>query len=200
MGGDDNLVGEESNHDNEIFTSKDNLNLEPVNAAPTLDNLVEEIPATPPQPEEEEELGEPIEIGETSTNVSEGGLGLEAWKIGAISAAVFLVLETIVIVVYVLKCRNRSNSAPAPERACEEACVEAEPATGVCEDDTLLAGNGDAQQIAALDPSDLSQVVTQQQDVEEEEVGMTDIQLSSIEQSVELSQPASEQDLRTSVL
>ena len=70
MGGDDNLVGEESNHDNEIFTSKDNLNLEPVNAAPTLDNLVEEIPATPPQPEEEEELGEPIEIGETSTNVS----------------------------------------------------------------------------------------------------------------------------------
>ena len=69
MGGDD-LVGEESNHNNEIFTSKDNLNLEPVKAAPTLDNSVEEIPATPPQPEEDEELGEPNVIGETSTAVS----------------------------------------------------------------------------------------------------------------------------------
>lgn len=35
-------------------------------------------------------------------------LGLEAWKIGAIAAAVFLVLETVVIIIiYILKCRNK---------------------------------------------------------------------------------------------
>lgn len=36
-------------------------------------------------------------------------VGLEAWKIGAISAAVFLVLETAVIIIYILKCRNKNR-------------------------------------------------------------------------------------------
>ncbi|XP_028314323.1 uncharacterized protein LOC114470354 [Gouania willdenowi] len=80
-------------------------------------------------------------------------LGLEAWKIGAISAAALLALETVFIIIYILKCRNKSSS-PAIQRTCEDGCVEPEAATGGdCSDDTLPAGNGDTQQIMLLDTS-----------------------------------------------
>ncbi|XP_045568653.1 uncharacterized protein isoform X3 [Salmo salar] len=96
----------ESNDANKIITFKDNLlNFDPDEATSTLDNFVEDIPAMA----NEEEPGETNEEVEVTTGADNSESGLEAWKIGAISAAVFLVLETIVIIVYVLKCRDKTN-------------------------------------------------------------------------------------------
>ncbi|KAI3353259.1 hypothetical protein L3Q82_019798 [Scortum barcoo] len=189
---------------NEIATPTDDLLPDdPVVAQPTLDNSVKDVLAESSQAEGEEpgEANELVEDTAGTTETSE--LGLEAWKIGAISAAVFLVVETVVIVIYIIKCRNK-NSAPALQRACEEGCVEPEAATGGdCSDDTLPAGNGDTQQIAALDPSDVASTLAQNKEPHEGEhvVAMSDLPPSSTEESANTGPgPDSSQDLRTSVL
>ncbi|XP_071025826.1 uncharacterized protein [Oncorhynchus clarkii lewisi] len=189
MGGEEILEGVdlESNDANKIITFQDNLlNFDPDEVISTLDNFVEDIPAMA----NEEEPGETNKVVEVTTES-----GLEAWKIGAISAAVFLVLETIVIIVYVLKCRSKTNSSPAPARLCEEGTR-----TALCNEETLPAGDGQCQQIAVLDLWDLDPSLTQQQlQQEEEEVEITDLQLTSIEdltnRPVDLSH-----DVQTSVL
>ncbi|XP_051802515.1 neurofilament medium polypeptide [Acanthochromis polyacanthus] len=138
---------EKSDHGNEIITTTDDLlPQEPAVAQPTLDHFVNGVLGEQPEAQGEEP-GEANELVEdTAGTIETNELGLEAWKIGAISAAVFLVLETVVIIIYILKCRNK-NSTPARQRACEEGCVEPEAATGGdCSDDTLPAGNGDTQQ------------------------------------------------------
>ncbi|XP_029602263.1 uncharacterized protein LOC115187333 [Salmo trutta] len=169
----------ESNDANKIITFKDNLlNFDPDEATSTLDNFVEDIPAMA----NEEEQGETNEVVEVTTGADNSESGLEAWKIGAISAAVFLVLETIVIIVYILKCRDKTNSSPAPARLCEEGRVEVETGTALCNEDTLPAGDGECQQVAVLDPWELDPSLTQQQlQQEEDEVEMKDLQLTSIE-------------------
>ncbi|XP_071360609.1 retinitis pigmentosa 1-like 1 protein [Trachinotus anak] len=193
----ENTLGDEiSNHGNEIITPTVNLlPHDPVVAQPTLDNFVKDAPAEPG------EANGLVEDTAGTTETSE--LGLEAWKIGAISAAVFLVLETAAIIIYVLKCRNR-NSTPALQRACEEGCVEPEATTGGdCSDDTLPAGNGDTQQIAALDPSDMASTLAPNKEQHEEEhaIAMSDLPPSSTEESGNTGPgPDSSQDLRTSIL
>ncbi|XP_045568327.1 cyclic nucleotide-gated cation channel beta-1 [Salmo salar] len=185
----------ESNDANKIITFKDNLlNFDPDEATSTLDNFVEDIPAMA----NEEEPGETNEEVEVTTGADNSESGLEAWKIGAISAAVFLVLETIVIIVYVLKCRDKTNSSPA--RLCEEGRVEVETGTALCNEDTLPAGDEECQQIAVLDPWELDPSQTQQQlQQEEDEVEMKDLQLTSIEDLTNRPVDPSH-DVQTSVL
>ncbi|XP_041728269.2 cyclic nucleotide-gated cation channel beta-1 [Coregonus clupeaformis] len=196
MGGEEILedVDLESNDANKIITFQDNvLNLDPDEATSTLDNFVEDILTTA----EEEEQGETNEVVEATTDTDNTESGLEAWKIGVISTAAFLVLETIVIIVYVLKCRDKTN------RVCEEGCgeveVEVEAGTAPRNEETPPVGDGDRQQIAALAPWYLDPSLTQQQEEGEEGVAMTDIQLNSIEDSTNRPVDPSH-DVQTSVL
>jgi len=201
--GENTLGGEKSNHDSEIITPTDDLlTYDPVVVQPTLDDFVKDVLAVPPRAEGEEP-GEANELVEDTAGTTETReLGLESWKIGAITAAVFLVLETLIIIIYILKCRKK-NSTLALQRACEEGCVEPEAATGGdCSDDTLPAGNGDAQQIA-LDPSDVASTLAQNKEQQEEEhaIAMSDLLPNSTEESANTGPgPDSSQDLRTSIL
>ncbi|KAK9540121.1 hypothetical protein VZT92_002590 [Zoarces viviparus] len=201
----ENALGEETpNNGNEIIAPTVDLSPhDPVEAQPTLDHFVKDVLAEPPQAEGEEP-GEANELVEDAAgNKETREQGLEAWKIGAISAAAFLVLETVIIIIYILKCRNK-NSTPAFQRACEEGCVEPEAAMGGdCSDDTLPAGNGDAQQIAALDTSDAASTLARNKEQNEEEraIAMSNLPPSSAEESASIGPgPDSSQDLRTSIL
>ncbi|KAM7419144.1 hypothetical protein PAMA_016321 [Pampus argenteus] len=109
---------EKSNHDIEIVTPTDDLSPhDPVDAQPTLHNFVKDVLAGLPQAEGQE-TGEVIELVENTAGTTETKeMGLEAWKIGAISAAVFLVLETVVVIIYILKCRNKNRIALEPSDA-----------------------------------------------------------------------------------
>ncbi|XP_037108290.1 uncharacterized protein si:dkeyp-118a3.2 isoform X2 [Syngnathus acus] len=123
-----------TDHGNEILSPTDDLL-----TRPTLDYFGKDVLAMPPHPR-----GKLVE--DTSGNPETKEMGLEAWKTGTTIIAVFLVLETIVIIVYIFKCRNK-NRRPARQHSCEEGCVEAEVTTGAeSSDDTLHAGNGDTQQ------------------------------------------------------
>ncbi|XP_028269391.1 uncharacterized protein LOC114440924 [Parambassis ranga] len=194
--------GETSDHGNEIITPTDDLLAHgPAVVQPTQNNFVKDTPPEHPQAEGEEP-GEVNELVEDTAGTAETNeLGLEAWKIGAISAAVFLVLETVVIIIYILKCRNK-NSTPALQRACEEGCVEPEAATGGdCSDDTLPVGNGDTQQKVVLDPSDVASTLanTKEQQEDEHVIAMSDLPPGSTEESANTGpEPDSTQDLRTS--
>ncbi|XP_054865508.1 uncharacterized protein si:dkeyp-118a3.2 [Amphiprion ocellaris] len=195
---------EKSDHGNEIITTTDDLLPQESSVAqPTLDNFMNGVLGEQPEAQGEE-LGEANELVEDTAGTTETNeLGLEAWKIGAISAAVFLVLETVVIIIYILKCRNK-NSTPALQRACEEGCVEPEAATGGdCSDDTLPAGNGDTQQIATLDPSDVASTLatTKEKQGDEHAIAMSGLPPGSTEESANTGPgPDSSQDLRTSIL
>ncbi|KAM8878311.1 uncharacterized protein AB9W97_014215 [Spinachia spinachia] len=189
----ENDLGEEAyNNGNDIIDpTEDLLPHDAVEAQPAPDDSVKVALAEPPQAEGEEpgEANELVE--EAAGNKETGEQGLEPWKIGAISAAAFLVSETIIIIVYILKCRNK-NSTAAIQRACEEGCVEPEDATGGdCNDDTFPASNGDAQQRAALDTFG---ALNKEHSEEEHAVAMSDLPPSSAEES------ACSQDLRTSIL
>ncbi|KAI4832664.1 hypothetical protein KUCAC02_015625 [Chaenocephalus aceratus] len=186
--GENTLLDEKTNNGNEIITPiEDLLPLDPVEVQPTLGNSVKDVPAEPAQTEMEEP-GEANELVEdTAENTETSDLGLDVWKIVAISAATFLALETVIMI-----------------RACEEGCVEPEAATGGdCSDDTLPAGNGDAQQIAPFDPSDVVSTLAQNKEQHEEEhaTAMSDLPPRSAEESANTGAgPDSSQDLRTSVL
>ncbi|XP_048114000.1 uncharacterized abhydrolase domain-containing protein DDB_G0269086 [Alosa alosa] len=196
-------VAEETNVVDRLITSEEHLLVGPevVEAAPTLVESLEELPATPlggdeEEEEEEEEEGEDDAV-EGDVNVllesaepkEDTSLGYEAWKIGAIAAAFFLVLQTVVTIVYILKCKKRTSSSPAPERACEEGGASAESGPAENTDTTLPSEDG-LQQNTVSDASDLKQA--------QQEVTMTDIKLNSTEES--RSSEESSHDVRTSVL
>ncbi|CAL8289691.1 unnamed protein product [Arctogadus glacialis] len=142
-----------TNHTNEIPTTDHLFTHGPAVATEAYQDLMEQALATPPETEEAEP-GEANELVTDAAGPSEGGLlGVEAWKIGGIAAAVIVGLETLLIVVYILKCRTGAKSAPVPG-ACEKGHVEPEtPTGGDCIDDYLPASNGDTQLIAELEPS-----------------------------------------------
>ncbi|KAJ8336145.1 hypothetical protein SKAU_G00394880 [Synaphobranchus kaupii] len=201
---------QESNDFNEIITSKDELlNPVPAEEAPTLDDVVvvvedveaeeemeekeeqvveeeEVIPATASAPLLEEEM---VEEGESVEATADEGaaLGLEAWKIGAISAAVFLFLETIVIIVYFLKCRKKTVSGAVPVKAtedCEAAQTTAEEAS-----ESSPASEDQTQQNNIAESLDMSQF--------QQEETMADIPLDP---PAESSPEEPTDDVRTSVL
>ncbi|XP_059902902.1 uncharacterized protein LOC132453872 [Gadus macrocephalus] len=143
-----------TNFTNEIPTTDHLFTHGPAVATEAYQDLTEQALATPPETEEAEP-GEANELVTDAAGPSEGGLlGVEAWKIGGIAAAVIVGLETLLIVVYILKCRTGAKSAPVPG-ACEKGHVEPEtPTGGDCIDDYLPASNGDTQlRIAELEPS-----------------------------------------------
>ncbi|KAM9769154.1 uncharacterized protein ACNS7B_006883 isoform 3-T3 [Menidia menidia] len=143
----ENTLGQESSdHGNEpIIPTLGILPHDPAVALPTRDDLENDVVAGLAQTEGEEpgEANEQVEdVPAARGNTEEtSDQDLEAWKIGAIFASVFLVIETVVIIVYILKCRTQKSSLDL-QRTCEEGCVEPEAATGGdCSDDTLPVGN-----------------------------------------------------------
>ncbi|XP_014870330.1 uncharacterized protein LOC106934745 isoform X3 [Poecilia latipinna] len=140
-----------------------------------------------------------VEVTPGKTDKNEQGL--EAWKTGAIFTAVFLVLETVVIIIYVLKCRNKKSTPAAVQRACEEACVEPETEMGGdCSDDTLTEDNENSQEITRLDPSDVASAlaIEREKQSDEDVVAMSNCSRSSTEMPPS---PGSDslQDIRTSI-
>ncbi|XP_042616894.1 translation initiation factor IF-2 isoform X2 [Cyprinus carpio] len=158
---------------NEIITSRDpNKNNQGV---PVLMNTVEELPPTPVLKLRLGDTDAPIDSTQTKATVQ------EAWKIGAIAAAFFLILQTAVTIVYILKCRTKPNSSVAPKKICGRG-------NGGIEGDT---NNTDTtvpidEQTAIDDLPEYSQV-------QQEDVAMTTIPLDSIEKN-------SSCDPRTSVV
>ncbi|XP_046699457.1 uncharacterized protein si:dkeyp-118a3.2 [Silurus meridionalis] len=63
----------------------------------------------------------------------------EAWKIGVIAIAFFLVLQSLVTVAYILKCKRKRSSCTVPERVCEDGnrAVEHEANAGTEEQITV---------------------------------------------------------------
>ncbi|XP_016299467.1 probable serine/threonine-protein kinase kinX [Sinocyclocheilus anshuiensis] len=159
---------------NEIITSRDpNKNNQGV---PVLMNTVEELPPTPVL--KLGDTGAPVEEHVDSTQSK--AIGQEAWKIGAIAAAFFLILQTAVTIVYILKCRRKPNSV-----ASKNLCA---------------GGNGgiecDANNTDTTIPIDEQTAVDdllEYSDVQQEDVAMTTIPLDSTEKN-------SSYDPRTSVV
>ncbi|XP_061730762.1 uncharacterized protein si:dkeyp-118a3.2 isoform X2 [Nerophis ophidion] len=187
-------AGEESDHGNEILTPTDDVLAHGSNVArPTLGYFVGNHLVIHPQARGEDSdsvdgMKEPQEMG------------LESWKISAIIAAVFLLLETAIIAIYVLKCRNK-DSGLTRQRSCEEASVEPEATTaGDCSDDTLPAANGDSQQMSAPDQCDVATTLAQNPEGPQ---GPHMINMSNLHISTEDSAntgPGPESLLRTSML
>ncbi|MGH0144986.1 UNVERIFIED_CONTAM: hypothetical protein FKN15_031145 [Acipenser sinensis] len=131
-------ISEESNYFNEIITPEDEL-LNPYDgtAAPTLDNFVDEVQATASVPPLSHKAANNSVSLENPTDTTEKiVLGIEAWKIGVISAAVFLFLETIVIIVYYRKCKKRRIRRTTAVKVCEDS-EAAETIHGESNENTL---------------------------------------------------------------
>ncbi|XP_034146818.1 neurofilament medium polypeptide [Esox lucius] len=144
----------ESNDVNEIITTKEDLlNLDLGKATPTLDHFVDDVSAIA----EEAEQGETNELVEVTTEP--GVLGLETWKIGVISAAVFLFLEATVIIVYVIMCRNHTSSGRPAARVCEVGGL------AECRRDPPHATDGACQQAGSEVPSNLDSPLNHQETV-----------------------------------
>ncbi|RXN25518.1 putative serine threonine- kinase kinX [Labeo rohita] len=161
---------------NEIITSRDpNKNNQGV---PVLINTIEELPPTPVLKLRVGDTEAPVEEHVDSTQTK--AIGQEAWKIGAIAAAFFLILQTAVTIVYILKCRRKPNSI-----ASKNLCA---------------GGNGriecDANNTDATIPIDEQTAIDdlpEYSEVQQEDVAMTTIPLDSTEKN-------SSYDPRTSVV
>ncbi|XP_015200940.2 uncharacterized protein [Lepisosteus oculatus] len=143
-------IREESNDFNEIITPKDELlNPEEIKPMPTLDNSVEEIPVTLLPPLSDEDGNRDILDTTTYDTRNEVvALGLEAWRFGAISAAVLLVLETIVVIVYCLKCKKRRIRRTMAVKMIEDS-EAAETIHGESNENTLTGGDVQPNQTAS---------------------------------------------------
>ncbi|XP_026026601.1 uncharacterized protein LOC113024112 isoform X3 [Astatotilapia calliptera] len=106
-------LDDEKFNSNEIITPTNDLSLyDPADAHPTLDNFMNDDLAEHPRTEGEA-LGETNELVKDPESTE---LGLEPWKIGAVTAAVFLVLQTAVIIIYIVK-RSHKNKMAAVDPA-----------------------------------------------------------------------------------
>ncbi|XP_048053497.1 sodium/potassium/calcium exchanger 1 isoform X2 [Megalobrama amblycephala] len=152
---------------NEIITSRDpNENDQ---GEPVLMNTIEELPPTPILKLRLGDTDAPMEEHVESTQTK--AIGQEAWKIGAIAAAFFLILQTAVTVVYILKCRRKPNSGVAPKNLC-------------------AGGNGgiecDANNTDTTIPIDEQTTVDdlpEYSQVQQEDVAMTTVPLDSTEKN-----------------
>ncbi|KAK7166471.1 hypothetical protein R3I93_006290 [Phoxinus phoxinus] len=163
---------------NEIINSRD-PNGESL-GEPVLMNTIEELPPTPVLKLRLGDADAPMEEHVESTQTK--AIGQDAWKIGAIAAAFFLILQTAVTIVYILKCRRKPNSSSvAPKNPCP-------------------GGNGgiecDANNTDTTIPIDEQTAVDdlpEHSQVQQEDVAMTTIPLDSTEKN-------SSYDPRTSVV
>ncbi|XP_072318925.1 uncharacterized protein [Eucyclogobius newberryi] len=186
---------ERANHDNEILAPSNDQE----QVKPTLDNSVDVL-VLPPKLVSEQLVTMIDHLEDATRNGEPSELRLEAWKIGAICAAVILVLETVVIIIYILRNQNKNRSGQ--QRACEEG-VEPDATTGGdYNDDTLPAGNGDAQQTRILDTSKVASTLLQNKDEQEMEqvIPMSELLPSSADDRPNTGEPEPSPDRRTSAL
>uniref|UniRef100_A0A9J7WWV7 Si:dkeyp-118a3.2 n=1 Tax=Cyprinus carpio carpio TaxID=630221 RepID=A0A9J7WWV7_CYPCA len=161
---------------NEIITSRDpNKNNQGV---PVLMNTVEELQPTPVLKLRLGDTDAPVEEHVDSTQTK--AIGQETWKIGAIAAAFFLILQTAVTIVYILKCRRKANSVASKNLCAGE--------NGGIECD---ANNTDTT--IPIDEQTAVDDLPEYSEVQQEDVAMTTIQLDSTEEN-------SSYDPRTSVV
>ncbi|XP_056112735.1 pharyngeal muscle protein 2 [Rhinichthys klamathensis goyatoka] len=151
---------------NEIINTRDPNGKNPGEAV--LMNTIEELPPTPVLKlrlgDTDAPMGEHVESTQTKA------IGQDAWKIGAIAAAFFLILQTAVTIVYILKCRRKPNSV-APKNPC-------------------AGGNGgvecDANNTDTTIPVDEQSAVDdlpEYSQVQQEDVAMTTVPLDSTEKN-----------------
>ncbi|XP_077574474.1 uncharacterized protein LOC144197751 [Stigmatopora nigra] len=129
-----------TDHGNEILTpTEDFLSPDSNVAQPTLDYFVKNTLVIPPKAREEQNEY-------TAKDPETKEINLESWKIGVAVVIALLVLETVLIIIYILKHRNK-NSSQATQHSSEKGCDEPELTTGGnSNENTLHAGNGDPQQ------------------------------------------------------
>ncbi|XP_023811875.1 uncharacterized protein LOC105354031 [Oryzias latipes] len=205
-GGESVECNEKYQQGNKIIIPTHNLSLHDLDMAqPTLENSENDVLAEHPLAENEpfgkaDELkvegGKWNEVEEKPRIRETNEQGLRAWKIGATFAAVFLIVETAVIIIYILKCQKKKGTAGL-QRACEEACADPEAATGsLCSDDTLPAENGEPKQRAGLLSSDVASTATTKRGQREDQCQMA---MSDLQPSSAGPEPDSSQTLRTSI-
>ncbi|XP_063776108.1 uncharacterized protein LOC134914273 [Pseudophryne corroboree] len=109
-------ASKETNSINDIFTEDEKLfNINERTISPEVENH-KTIPSV--TPEQTESQGTPHKEtdafleGTLEDGDKDGSFGLAPWKIGVISAAVFLATEAIVLTIYCLICRKRRYSLP----------------------------------------------------------------------------------------
>ncbi|MEQ2197994.1 hypothetical protein XENOCAPTIV_006100, partial [Xenoophorus captivus] len=101
------LIDATSNHHSKIITT--NPGFLPHNHGmnqPTMDKFEKDVFAEYHQATEDKPKGTRDVVEDIPGAREKNVQGLEEWKIGAIFTAVFMVLETVVIIIYILKCRN----------------------------------------------------------------------------------------------
>ncbi|XP_022537764.2 probable serine/threonine-protein kinase kinX isoform X1 [Astyanax mexicanus] len=111
-------VTQETNDMNGIVTSRDPL-LGPVE--PNQETLIpgNAAKALPPFPTQSPEHADTVELLEEHTDHTRPS-SPEVWKIGAIAAAFFLILQTVITVIYILKCKRKTSNGARKDKACEE--------------------------------------------------------------------------------
>ncbi|KAE8632907.1 hypothetical protein XENTR_v10001712 [Xenopus tropicalis] len=158
---------EETNNLNEIFTEDDKLYIQGT-IVPELKNVVKDFTSVPTLT-----LNEPrvttfghtnngVILEATKSSSAHAGidtksrrLRLEPWKIGLISAAVFLAVEAVVLIVYCFVCKRRrrailTKSCDQDSEACETINVESN-------DNTLTGVDGTINRLPAQHTGDSSQ-------------------------------------------
>ncbi|MCJ8749208.1 hypothetical protein PDJAM_G00173750 [Pangasius djambal] len=152
-------VMQETNDLNDIVTSRDpELNWD----VPTLGISGH---ALPPFPTLGIDLGESDELVEEPADKTQSTTPKqEAWKIGVIAIAFFLILQTLVTVTYILKCKGKRNSCAVPDRVCEDGI-------GAVEHD---AANADADEQTTVDD------LPERSEIQQETFNMTPIHTQSM--------------------
>ncbi|KAM8960549.1 uncharacterized protein RCH25_036271 [Pelodytes ibericus] len=149
-------VSRETNSINEFFTEDETfVNINKRTASPQVENSVQDVPSAKPTLVVSDEPAVTLYDG-TETDVAlheteasntfggsttnHGKLGFEPWKIGLISAAVFLAVEAIVLIVYCFVCgkRRRVNIA----KHCEQDSEAGETINVESNDNTVTGEEG----------------------------------------------------------
>ncbi|XP_053312544.1 uncharacterized protein LOC128474275 [Spea bombifrons] len=145
-------VSEETNSINEILTGNDELfNINQITISPELGNIVQDLPSAKSTPSVNDEsrvnVNDRTEIdliidGTASSGITtkKGRLGPEPWKIGLISAAVFLAVEVLVLTVYCFVCRKRRSAFVV--KNCEQDSEAGETINVESNDNTITGEEG----------------------------------------------------------
>ncbi|XP_078533549.1 uncharacterized protein LOC144819598 isoform X2 [Lissotriton helveticus] len=152
----------DSNDLNDIFTGEDELlNLKEATESPALENSVQEDAVTSlllDHTDSQDTLLGGIEIDilsenpeTTGSNTENASHGLESWKIGIIAAAVFLVLEVVVLIIYCRVCRNRKKRTVIINKNCEQDSEAAETIHAESNENTFSGDDGTLNLVSIKD-------------------------------------------------
>ncbi|XP_069482658.1 uncharacterized protein [Ambystoma mexicanum] len=102
----------------------------------------------------------------TGSNTESPVLGLESWKIGVISAAVFLVLEAIVLVIYCRVCRHRKKRTVVVNKNCEQDSEAAETINAESNENTLHEEDGTLNLVSIKDALEFPETTEEDQRIQ----------------------------------